>query len=279
MDRKQWHEKFLYPVVRIKAEKSGGSGSIIYSEPDPDNPEEYQTFVITCAHVVDDCIEQKEEWDSLLKKKRTKEFLKQPTVEIFDYVHLSNVNSSNAHRADIVAYDKEYDVAILKLASPKRVEHVATFVPRNKIKDIKVNTPTVTCGCSLLHDPFANEGKVTYLDEIIDNKLYWMNNGNSIFGNSGGAVFLAETGEQIGITARVTVAQLGFNVDVMTWMGFHVSPQGIYEFFDEQELTDTYKKAMERRKKKEKEAKLAMLRASEDGDSSSGEEDEGYDKE
>jgi hypothetical protein len=46
-------------------------------------------------------------------------------------------------------------------------------------------------------------------------------------------------------------------------MGFSVAPQRIYEFFDEQELrflydpSDTYKAAMERRKKKQE---LALLR-------------------
>lgn len=270
MNLKEMHEKMLYPVVRVRTEKAGGSGTVIYSKPNPKNKDEYQTFILTCQHVVDDAIKQKREWDSLLKKKKEKEFMSQVGVEIFDYVYLSRVNSSNAFRADIVAYDKEHDIAVLKLDSPREIKYVAKIIPQDKIDSVKIFTPTWTCGCSLGHEPFPNKGNITYLNEIIDNKLYWMGNGHSIFGNSGGAAFLEETGEQIGITARISAIQLGFGFDIMTWMGFMVAPQRLYEFFDEQELmflyddNDTYEKAMERRKKQEREAMLALAAKSKD---------------
>ncbi len=263
MNIQELHKKILYPIVRVRTDKAGGSGSVIYSKLNPQNSEEYQTFVMTCEHVIDDAITVKEkEWDSSAKKKIDKEYLQQVTVELFDYVYLSKVNSANAIKADIVAYDKEHDIAILKLDSPKKVEYIANIIPRDKIKDIKLFSETETSGCSLLHDPFSNQGRITGLSEMIENKLYFMSNGNSIFGNSGGAVFLADTGEQIGITARITGIQLGFGQDIITWMGFFVAPQRLYEFFDSQELkflydpTDTYKAAMQRREKKQKEALL-----------------------
>jgi len=264
MDIKESHDKILNPVVRIHTGKAGGSGTVIYSEPNPDKQDEYQTFILTCQHVVDDAITTKKGWDGLLKKEIEKEFLERVAVEIFDYVYMSHVNSSNSHKADIVAYDQYHDIAVLKLVSPKKVDYVARLIPRDKIDGVKLFAPTWVSGCSLLHDPFANAGFVTYLDEMIDNKLYWMGNGNSIFGNSGGAVFLADTGEQIGITARISSIQIGFGVDIMTWMGFFVAPQRIYEFFDEQELkflydsTDTYAKAVERRKKKAEKALMSI---------------------
>jgi len=266
LNQKELHEKVLYSVVRIRTEKAGGSGTVIYSKPDPKNPEEYETFVMTCEHVIDDAISTKKEWDSLLKRKVEKEFKQQVTVEVFDYVRLSTVNSSNSHRAEIVAYDKHHDVAILKLDSPRQIQYAASIIPKEDISGVKLFTPTWTSGCSLLHEPFANPGFVTYLKEDIENKLYWMGNGNSIFGNSGGAVFLAESGHQIGITARITGIQLGFGMDIMTWMGFFVAPQRIYEFIDEQELqflyddSDTYEDAMARRKDKEDAMKMTMLR-------------------
>jgi hypothetical protein len=86
---------------------------------------------------------------------------------------------------------------------------------------------------------------------------------NTVVHNSGGAIFLADTGEQVGITARISNIQIGFGMDVITWMGFSVAPQRIYEFLDEQELkflydsNDTYKAAMERRKRKQE---LVLLR-------------------
>ena len=91
-----------------------------------------------------------------------------------------------------------------------------------------------------------------------------MTNCNSIFGNSGGALFLKETGQLIGVPSRITAIQLGFSVDVMTWMGFAAHSERLYEFLKEQELLflfdgeDTFKDAMERRKNKEKESLMAM---------------------
>ena len=264
------HEKILYPVVRVRTEKAGGSGTVIYSKPNPENSEEYQTFVMTCAHVIDDAISYTKEFHPVLKKDIKKEILEQVSVQIFDCVYLSKINSSNMFKADIVAYDKSHDIAILKLESPKSYLYVASLIPKEKIKDVKLFTPAFSSGCSLGHDPIFNDGRITYLTEMIENRLYWMTNCSSIFGNSGGAIFLAETGEQIGITARISAIQLGFGVDIITWMGFSVAPQRFYEFFDEQELkflydpTDTYAKALNRREKKAKDALIGRIRA--DGD-------------
>ena len=274
MDTKQLHERILYPVARVRALKAGGSGTIIYSKPNPAQPNEYLNFVLTCAHVVDSAIALKKDWDSVLKKKVEKEFLTQVEVETFDYVEISRVDTSKVGKADIFAYDKSEDLAILKLSSPKPLPYVAKLIPREEILSVKVFAPTWTCGCSLLHDPFANPGNITYLTENIDNKNYWMCNGAAIFGNSGGAVFLAENGYQIGVTARVTGIPsdffgLGVSMDWMTWMNYMVDPNRIYKFFDDQEIkflydsTDTYAKAVERREKKRKEALLALARQKE----------------
>lgn len=271
LSQSELHEKILYPVVRIHTTKAGGSGTVIYSEKDPDNPEEYLSFVLTCSHVIDDAIEIKKDWDSLLKKKIEREFVQAVNVEIFDYVYQSNVDTTKSYRADIIAYDKNEDIAILKISSPKNVPYIAKIIPKGNIKGVKLFTPTWTSGCSLSHDPFASQGNITYLSEDIENKNYWMCNGNSIFGNSGGAVFLAETGEQIGITARITTMQLGFGYDVLTWMGFMVTPERIYDFLERQELkflydkSDTYKKAMERRNKKELASRISQ-KAQEDSE-------------
>ena len=35
MDSVTLHEKVLYPVVRVRAGQAGGSGVLVYSEPDP----------------------------------------------------------------------------------------------------------------------------------------------------------------------------------------------------------------------------------------------------
>ena len=100
---------------------------------------------------------------------------------------------------------------------------------------------------------------------MIDQKAYIMQNAPSIFGNSGGGLFHGLTGNLLGLTSRVTVTQLGFGVDVQSWMGFSTHPDRLYEFFDHQELQflydpkDNYHSAMERRTDRRKEALRSIM--------------------
>jgi len=262
MDIKEKHEKFLYPVVRIFSQKAAGSGTIIYSK--PYREEDHLTLVLTNFHVIEDCVSHKRDWSSLLKRQIDKEFLEKAYVEVFSYVWISKVDSSNRYGAQILAYDHDHDLAILQLDSPKQFPNVATLIPKDEIKNIKLFTDIVVSGCSLAHEPFCNFGQITFLNEEIERRHYLMTNANSIFGNSGGAVFLAESGELIGVPSRITGIQLGFGHDIVTWMGFAAHPDRIYEFLTEQELLfvfdpkDTYDAAMDRRKKKQEEALMAL---------------------
>jgi len=264
-EKLKWkHETFLYPIVRVFAEKSAGSGTIIYSQPDPRNEGDYLSFVLTNHHVIEDLITYKDEWDSLLKKNRKKEIMNHPKIEVFSYVRTSEVDSSNRYNAEIVAYSKEHDLAILKLDSPSRFPYVAKLIPRDQIKNLKLFMNVVVAGCSLAHEPFCNFGQITFLKEIIEQKDYIMTNASSVFGNSGGALFLMETGEVIGVPSRISSIQLGFGYDVITWMGFSAHPKRLYQFIKEQSLyflvepDDTFYAAVERRRKKEKEALFSV---------------------
>jgi len=258
------HETFLYPVVRVFGKKGAGSGTLIYSKEDPKNKGDFLSFVLTNHHVVEDCIEYKKEWDSVVKKDVEKEFKDRPHVETFSYVRESTVDSSNRYQADIIAYDKNEDLAVLRVDSPRQFPVVATLIPREEIKGLRLFMDVVTSGCSMSHDPFCNFGQITYLKEMIENKLYLMANSGMIFGNSGGALFLKDNGWMIGVPSRLQGVQLGLGVDMITFMGFSAHPERIYEFIDAQELKfiydpkDNYHKAMYRRKNKEKEGILSL---------------------
>ena len=92
-----------------------------------------------------------------------------------------------------------------------------------------------------------------------------MQNASSIFGNSGGGLFHGQEGHLLGLTSRVTVTQLGFGLDVQTWMGFSTHPDRLYEFFDHQELQflydkkDDYHKALARRESRRKDALRSII--------------------
>jgi len=269
MERKDIHEKILYPVTRVRASDSGGSGVLIYSEPDPQKPGEFINIALTCQHVIDKNITVKEEWDAVLKRDMKRDIMQEVTVEIFDYDG-SKIVSANSTSSEIIAYDKSHDLAAVKLNNTRKMNYVSTVIPKEDIKDVHIADPVWVSGCSLLHDPFPNAGTLTSLREMIDQKAYIMQNAPSIFGNSGGGLFHGVTGNLLGLTSRITVTQLGFGMDVQSWMGFSTHPDRLYEFFDHQELqflydsNDNYYDAMKRRDNRRKETLRSVLVDGED---------------
>jgi len=267
MDSVNLHEKILYPVVRVRAGNAGGSGVLVYSEPDPKDEGKFINILLTCQHVIDGAIKIRDEWDAILKREVKRDVLDEVVIEVFDYDG-SKVVSANSTTGQIIAYDKHHDLAAVKLNSNTRaLAHVASIIPRDQIGCLQLFDPVWVSGCSLLHDPFPNPGTLTYLREIIDQKAYLMQNASSIFGNSGGGLFQG-SGEDfnlLGLTSRVTVTQLGFGVDVQTWMGFSTHPDRLYEFFDHQELQflydkkDDFYKAQHRRESRRKDALRSII--------------------
>ena len=267
MNLQEKHEKLLYPVVRIfsvdKHGKTGaGSGTLVYSEPDPDDENKYLTFVLTNHHVIDPLIDIKASWDSVLKKERKKELFTKAKVEVFEYVDQSTVDSSNRFSADIVAYSVTHDLAILKMITPRKFDFVAPLLPEEKIKDLRLFMGAAVSGCSMAHEPFVNFGELVFLDEDIENKKYFMCNAGMYFGNSGGALFLSETGELIGVPSRLTGIQLGFGMDMVVFMGFCAHTSRLYEFVRGQHmefLIDPEKTWADAKKDREKAMKKSLI--------------------
>ena len=270
LSKVELRQKVLYPVVRVRTDKSGGSGVLIYSKADSKNEGKFINVILTCQHVVDDCIKIKKEWNPVAKADRKRDILEEVNVELFDYDG-SRVLSANSTKGDIIGYDARHDIAAVRLHDPRHHEYTATVIPEEVIPSLELPDPVWTSGCSLLHEPFMNPGTVTFLREVIDQEEYLMSNAPSVFGNSGGGLFHGDTGHFLGLTSRITTINLGFSVDVMTWMGFSTHPKRLYEFFRDQELhflfdeKDDFYKAMARREKRQKEAlRAGLVQAEED---------------
>lgn len=253
------HEDMIYPVVRVRYERVGGSGLVIYSKPTPEDKSIYESYVLTCHHVIEDAIKFIEEWSALAGRNIKREDRAEVQVEIFEYEGLSRLVGGTTYNAKIMAWDKQLDIALLKIKSQRKIDYVAKMYPKGKGDKIYLGMPVCSVGCSLGHAPIINYGTITGKHDRMENKEYWMSTANIIFGNSGGAEFLKDTHEYIGITARVSGVQLGFNVDIITWMGFFVPIVSIYKFIDKQLFMFLYdpnytsKQCEEIRKKKRKE--------------------------
>lgn len=234
MDISTLHEQVLFSQVRVKTSKGGGSGTIIYSGAGDDGV--YHTYALTCHHVIEDAINVKDEWDPRVGRQRKREYRQLVQVEFFDWSNVPHGNRPLNWSADaeIVAYDKDHDMAILRLRTVKKAEHIAKVMRAGHEMTLRIGSPVVAVGCALLHDPILTKGIVTHFGDEIDGKLYWMSNAQIIFGNSGGAVFaVMENGsyEFIGIPSRIAIS--GWSSPI-THIGYFSPITRVHEFFKEQ---------------------------------------------
>lgn len=225
------HEKLLYPVVRVMTARSGGSGTVIYSEKRGEGS--HRSYILTNWHVVNDAIRVRKVWDSQQKKEIQREESDLVDVEVFSW-HGGTIIDKKVVRAGICAYSQEDDIALLELRSNERpyplpVPNVALLASRAQADLLRVFQEIYVVGCSLGHDPIHSSGDITDLSDLISGKSYMMGSAPLIYGNSGGAVFAKIDGAYflIGMPARVAVARVA--VPNMNWS---VPASRIHDFIE-----------------------------------------------
>jgi len=272
MDKKyidRLHEEMKYVCCRINAQKSRGSGTVLYSKPTANDPSVFSSYVLTNHHVVEDSIEVKEEWSGLLKRNIKTDVLAEVHVDFFEWEYLSWEGTEKTMRAEIKAYDKNMDLALLKLKTSHKIPYVAKLFPKGEEKKrLNAGMATVVCGAAMGSPVIHTNGQLCYLDVTIDNYPYWMQTAPTIFGNSGGACFLSESAEFIGVPARIAVAMMGFGADAITHMSYIIPiltvrnflDKNIFEFiYDENKTEEECEKR--RLEKKEEDMKKLFVRA------------------
>jgi len=235
-DLQQLHAQVLYTQVRVRTDKAGGSGTVVYSKAAGD---EYSTYVITCHHVISEAVTIKKEWDSKIGRERKKEYRQLVKVEFFDFGNAPHGHRPVTHScdADIVAYDAAHDVALLRLRTIRAAQAVATLMTLGNEKVLRIGSPVVAVGCAMLHDPILTQGIITHMGDEIDYKRYWMSNAQIIFGNSGGAMFAQISKDEhdefefIGIPSRIDIAGWASPI---THLGYFSPISRVCEFFEEQ---------------------------------------------
>lgn len=226
------HQCCLYPTVRVTTAEAGGSGTFLWTV--SLEPGRFAHFVLTNHHVIEGAIKIGKEWDSVQKKELKVERRETVHVEFFQYRNLSEPVGTLKTAADIVAWDKEEDLVLLRLRDEGVKPDVAKLIPRDRLGTLRLFQPIIAVGAGLGHAPFPTSGMLTSMADEIDRKAYMMASAQIIFGSSGGGVYLLETGEFIGVPSRVAVAFRGFSAIVATHMGFFIPAQRIYTFLEVQ---------------------------------------------
>ncbi|MEK7448507.1 MAG: serine protease, partial [Planctomycetota bacterium] len=212
--------------VWIKTNDSVGGGTIVYSRPDRDN--NYHTYVLTAYHVIYEIIESKDKAagpDIIGAGK----ILSEITIKVYDEKGEEMV----PYQAEIVGAHKSKDLALLKIKSNRPFPAQARLVTRGKMQMINIFSPVYVMGCPLGYDPLPTYGEVTSLKREMNGEKFWMTNAPTIFGNSGGGVFLGETGEFIGVSSMISV-YTNFIAIPVPHLSLIISPDSILDWLDEQ---------------------------------------------
>ncbi len=230
----QCHELCLYPCLRVRTPKALGSGTVVFVEPSPGEEGMFDAYVMTNHHVVENLIEVKDKWSTVLQRNVKADILGHPDVEVFHFAYKSRVQGSASFQSDIMAYDQYHDLALLRVRSPEKFAHVAKLYPQEKMNKLVAFMEAWNVGCGLGGSPAITSGYLSAFGVDIDHKDFMLVTAPSIFGNSGGATFLKETGEYIGIPARISVASMGWSADAITHLGYSIPISRICEFLKDQ---------------------------------------------
>ncbi|NGX44891.1 MAG: Serine protease Do-like HtrA [Chlamydiae bacterium] len=226
------HEKIALPCVRIRANKAGGSGTAIYSK-------DGSTYVLTNHHVVTSCISIEKKWSALLKSERKIDVFEQVNVHFFDYQYSSRSIGGTTIQSDIMCYDKDEDLALVKLRSSKLMP-IAELYPRGQESKLRIGMPVICVGAGMGEPPVQTGGFLSQFGQEIDRKEYWLGTAPMIFGNSGGALFLEESYQLIGVPSQIRVMMLGWSVDPITHLSYSVPITRIYQFLEDQRFRFIY---------------------------------------
>jgi len=230
----QCHELCLYPCIRVRTPKALGSGTVLFVEPSPGEEGMYDAYVLTNHHVVENLIEVKDKWNTVLQRNVKSDVLGHPDIEVFHFAYKSRVQGSASFQSDIMCYDQAHDLALLRVRSPEAFKYTVKMYPEKDLNKLVAFMEAWNVGCGLGGSPAITAGYLSAFGVDIDHKDFMLVTAPSIFGNSGGATFLKETGEYIGIPARISLASMGFAQDAITHLGYSIPVSRIYEFLREQ---------------------------------------------
>ncbi|MCO5168139.1 MAG: trypsin-like peptidase domain-containing protein [Planctomycetes bacterium] len=195
------------PTVRINGTHEVGSGSVLWSR--ATGPGRARSYVLTAWHIL-----QKEAEGALLE------------VDVYE-----DGQPLRTDRGRVVAHDRRLDLALVEVDAPAPHRHLANLPDRVEMNGLRIFTPIYAIGCPLGYPPLPTSGELTSRDKVLDGNHYWMVNAPTIFGNSGGGIYTAQTHQLIGVLSRISAYKNMIDVAV-PHMGLVTPIHRVYDWLD-----------------------------------------------
>ena len=217
--------EMLYPTVMVDMGGGAGSGTVVFSNKrthESWQDEGVWTLVITNHHVIDRAISISEEFDPKKGKSVKMETRRSVHVRLWDYNDYSTAVGTTGRVARIVAWDKQRDLALLRLDDKERViKNVASLWPENVGGPYLFQT-VWAIGSGMSNPPYPTQGLLSGISgKDQAGKSLYLSSSPIIFGNSGGSLWAyskkRDRYELIGIPSAAGAYGWGTIVPHIAW--------------------------------------------------------------
>ncbi len=210
VDREAMVQSMLLPTVRVTCSQEVGSGTVVSSVPDAEGT--FHSYVLSALHVV-----------TAARDGAGVE------VTVFD----QEGNEVREIHAKLVSLRENVDLALLELDDDDAFPWCARIASPESMEQAEIFTPVYAVGCPLGYSPLPTMGELSSKAKFLGGERYWMINAPTIFGNSGGGIFLSRSRELIGVLSRVSAYNNFINIAV-PHMGIVVPATDLYPWLQEE---------------------------------------------
>ena len=217
------HRELVEPTVRVNAKSEVGSGTLVYSRKRKDR---VHTLVLTAWHIVKDNVVGEGGVTPV-------------EIDVYDE-HLK----PHEEKGKVVARHENLDLALLELESDKPVPVTARLARPADLERLTIFSRVHAIGCPLGYAPMPTSGELTSKEKELDGLTYWMVNAPTIFGNSGGGIYAAETRQLIGVLSRISAYKNLIDVAV-PHMGIVTPITQVYDWLDTTDFAYVHKDGIE----------------------------------
>jgi S1-C subfamily serine protease len=184
-DHRELSKSMLLPTVQLNGDDTVGSGTLVFSGPNP-NTGKNETYVVTSYHVVRNILAD-------TPSARSEGIL----TTIYSDQDRKDV------RADMLVFEQRIDAALLKLRTEQVWPNLANVLSKTDAAKVEVWDPICAVGCPLGNDPIPTNGSISSLKNELNGANYWMINAPTYFGNSGGGIYLAKSRQLVGVFSKI----------------------------------------------------------------------------
>lgn len=207
----------ILPTIQLRGNGTVGSGVLVYSEPQTGlhDTKVWTTFALTAYHVVSEVLGGRLDRD----------------LEEVHVLRPDDTMATEVFSAKVVLFDRERDVALLRLNSTDRFSLLAQLMPLGDFKELDVFAPAYAVGCPLGNRPLPTLGEISSKTKRVGEQNFWMLNAPTFFGNSGGGIYESPSCRLIGVSSMIYTYGKR-NPTVVPHMGLFVPIESIYRWLD-----------------------------------------------